>query len=171
MVTRQMRGRACGVILAVILLFAAARPLLVEAHPLHTTLTELVVSPDGRSARASIRVFADDFHATIVRRLPPAVSSPKAWDQGAFAYIVERFGISDAAGSAFSLKWCGLRRERDVYWLCIDGALESARGGLRISNGLMQDVFTDQINIVRVTRNRRVMHLLFAHGDRSKSVR
>ncbi len=142
-----------------------------RAHPLHTTYSELTISRDGRSARALIRVFADDFSATVVKTFPAARRSPSDFERAAYTYIARHFRLTDRRGVPYALRWCGLRKNANFMWLCVGSDHLSAGDRPQLTNGLLDDVFTDQINIVRVSADGRTSHILFARGDGPKQIR
>ena len=61
MVSRRRRGLALGI--AFIGMLGGTRR--VEAHPLHSTLTELALDPARGTVRGTIRVFADDLRSAV----------------------------------------------------------------------------------------------------------
>ncbi len=142
----------------------------VSAHPLHTSLTQL--SYDDRAAvlHGSIRVFAGDFAAAVAKRRgaqPPA--DDRVSEAAAFAYLTATLQLSDAAGRAVPLAWCGSRRSGDVLWLCVAAANAPAPGALRLSDQILCELFDDQINIVQATAGQRRASMLFTKGDGPKS--
>ncbi len=148
-------------------LSGAVVPMRAGAHPLHTTYTELTIS-GGHTARAMIRVFADDFTAIVLRAYPVAKRSPRDFERAAYTYVARRFALVDSAGTRYSLGWCGLRREANFIWLCVGSDHFSADGRPQLVNRLLNEVYSDQINVVRVSTNGRRRLLLFARGDGAK---
>lgn len=139
------------------------------AHPLHTTITDVVT--DGRSVRASIRIFGDDFNAAIARREPRAQSSPPAFERAAFAYIARTFVLRRDRGGTVPLQWCGLRRENDLLLLCVHASLPPGTGQWSLSSTLLHEMFDDQVNVVRIMRGTTRQHMLFVRGDGAKTIR
>ena len=142
-----------------------------ESHPLHTSLAEISYDPAQREAKISIRVFADDFSrasaAYAASKAQPAQASNRAHSSAssALAYTRSRFVLADAAGRQLPLAYCGGRRVADLIWLCFHTSAPRGLAGLRVSNGILFDLYSDQINIVQVTYNGRKSSLLFTHGD------
>lgn len=139
------------------------------AHPLHTTITDLVT--DGRTVRASIRIFSDDFNAGIARREPQAQSSPAVFERAAFAYVARTVVLRRERGAIVPLSWCGLRRENDLVVLCVRASLPAGTRHWSLSNTLLHEMFDDQVNVVRATRGTARQHLLFVRGDGAKAIR
>jgi hypothetical protein len=151
----------------------AAAPRLLHAHPLHSTITELVEDRSRGVVRATIRVFADDFGTAVARstsgRLSP--SSGPAWDAAASAYSISAFGIEDSAGRALALRSCGVRRTGVLLWLCLEAATTRSLSELRVRNGMLCELFEDQVNVVQVAVGVDRRSLLFVRGDHYKPVR
>lgn len=150
---------------AVVLLLAGWRSV-ADAHPIHTTLTQLAYDRGTRSITISVRVFADDF-GTALRRQGGA---PQGFDQAALAYARRTLTLSPGGKKALPLSWCGARREGIVVWLCLRAP---ARGleGLVVHNRMHFELFDDQVNIVQATVDGRRRSVLFTRGDRPKRLR
>jgi len=162
-------------IVALIALVATATvsPRLLDAHPLHSTITEVVEDRAHGVVRATIRVFADDFGTAVARstrgRVSPA--SGPAWDLAVAAYAVSVFGIQDAQGRALALRSCGVRRTGDLLWLCLEASTTQSLSALRVRNTVLCELFEDQVNVVQATVGQDRRSLLFVRGDSFKPVR
>jgi voltage-gated potassium channel Kch len=122
-----------------------------DAHPIHTTLTVLTPDAGGRGVTLTIRAFADDLSASVARfagRAAPRDSSMLA-DEVA-RYVRGRVRVLDAAGVEATLAPCGVRRARELYWLCFHVALPAGMRGARIGNQLLTDLHSDQVNILQL---------------------
>lgn len=128
----------------VVLLLVAAQP--GNAHPLHSSFTEITRERSGTLA-ISIRLFADDFGATLDSlRLQSTGSSLESVAQ---QYFVRRVTVQAPDGKPLQLVWCGMRSDGGLTWLCARSAQPVSAGHLRVRNGLMFDRFPDQISIIR----------------------
>lgn len=128
------------------------------AHPIHTTMTELVVDRARGSVRATVRGFQDDLGAA-------------AGTRGLERYVAERVRITDATGQLLASHACGIRRAGDVVWVCVEASYRGDPAGLRVANTLLGDRFSDQVNIVQVQLDGVRRSLLFTKGDRDKPLR
>jgi len=167
-----MRARSLAALLALTLASAGApRPL--DAHPLHSTITELVDDRAHDVVRATIRVFADDFGAAVMHAARGRVSpsSGAAWDAAVAAYAGSAFGIQDAQGHPLPIRPCGVRRTGDLLWLCLEAASAQPLSSLRVRNTVLCDLFEDQVNVVQATVATERRSLLFVRGDSFKPVR
>lgn len=164
-----MRGRSIAV-LAALMLAVGGAPRVLDAHPLHSTITELVEDRAHGVVRATIRVFADDFGTAVTRfargRVTPA--SGAAWDAVAAAYSVAVFGVQDAQGRAIALRSCGIRRTGDLLWVCLEAPTAQPLATLRVHNAMLCDLFADQVNVVQATVSAERKSLLFVRGDAFK---
>lgn len=120
-----------------------------NAHPIHTTLTAL--SHEKGELTLSVRTFADDFSASVAMfagRTPP--SDWTVADADVARYLASRIKIWDASKHALALTPCGIRREREMYWLCVRLTGISDLRGIRMENRLLTERHEDQVNIVQI---------------------
>ncbi|HTE47506.1 MAG TPA: DUF6702 family protein [Gemmatimonadaceae bacterium] len=158
---------------SVVAIIAAAAIYLVpgaaDAHPLHTTLTEVTVDRSRHTVRAVVRVFIDDLSAGMARQRGVAPSD--SLDVRATMYIESSFAIADAAGKPVALRSCGVRKNHELLWVCVEGAVPGDIRALSIKNSLLCDVFSDQVNIVNLLAfgtGQSGRSVLFTKGDRAK---
>ena len=148
-------------------LVAAARPTL--AHPLHTTLAELSYDPGARVLSVSLRVFADDFTAAVARRGGARTAGATPPDSAMFRYVVERFGVATVPGTRpVAWRWCGVRQAGDVFLICLRAAGVPALAGARVRSALLNEVYADQVNLVKASYGGRRQMLLFTPRDSAK---
>ncbi len=134
------------------------------AHPIHTTLT--VITADATGATLRVRAFADDFSGTVARfagKLPPADSS--ATDSDVLRYVGAQFSVFDKSGARVSLQSCGIKREKELYWLCFRATLPSGGRGAKVLNQMLTELHSDQVNIVQVESNGAKKTMLFTKGS------
>jgi len=129
--------------------------LALNAHPLHTTITELTEDRSRGMVRATIRVFADDFGKARGER-------PE------LAYVASRFTFTDRAGRSLPLHSCGTRSTGELLWICVEAASAEGLAPLRVYNVMLNDLFDDQVNVVQGTVGGARRSLLFIKGDRPK---
>ena len=166
------RNRCCAAIAMALSLCVAivSVPREAEAHPLHTTLVQLTYDQPSRALTGSIRVFAADFAAAIAKRGGTNVpDDDRVTDAAAFSYVSSTFRLTDAAGRAVTLEWCGSRRVGDLLWLCVRARGTAAPSTLQLSDQMLCELFDDQINIVQTVSGERHASALFTKGDRAKS--
>ena len=145
----------------------AALPLaLATAHPLHTSLAEIVYDPAAKEIRVSIRVFVDDLTraSNAYNRAHPtgAFYSVLSPDLG---YVLASFAVTDRRGRRLSLETCGEKRVGDLMWICLRARAPDGAVGLRVTHKVLFDLYADQINIVQAAYNGKRISLLFTRGD------
>lgn len=142
----------------------------VVAHPIHTTLT--TVSLGSRGVVLSVRAFADDLSASVAAYAgKPAPVDWSVPESDAARYVDAHLRVLDGAGRALSLRHCGVRRERDVVWLCvtIDGATDVRV--LQAENRILMERHADQVNIVQIDAAGARKTLLFTKDTRALAFR
>ena len=101
-------------------------PTMLDAHPLHTTITELTEQRAAGTVRAVVRAFADDFGTAVSRQARGRRGGASAADDAALAYASARFGLVGGDGRALVLRSCGVRRTSDLVWICLEASAEDA---------------------------------------------
>lgn len=145
----------------------AAAPEPAVAHPLHTTMTELSYDPSSRVLEATLRVFADDFSAAVRGgRVGGSIVIPP--DSAILRYVDARFSLTVRGGGPVAMRWCGLRRDGVVIFLCLRGTVQGPLAGASMRNALLTEVFPDQVNIVQASYDGRRRTLLFTPRDSTK---
>ena len=169
MVSRRTRTVALGIALLGVLGAASQA----NAHPLHSTITELVLDPSRGTVRATIRVFADDLRSAVMRAARGRSVPPEgpAWDAAVLAYATSVVSLRSARDQALALRSCGTRRTGDLVWLCLEGEMARDAGVLQVRNAMLCELFEDQVNVVQVTIGGTRRSLLFVRGDRFKPLR
>jgi hypothetical protein len=158
---------------AFVALLAAGSAGIANAHPLHTSFTEIRHDPKSGMLMISLRVFVDDFtkasssfQQRLVSRNPrAALQSPLA------AYAIASLTIADAAGKPLTLESCGGKRMGELMWLCFKARVPSQPKSIRVSNRILFGTFKDQINVVQATLGQRKANALFTPGDGVKQLR
>jgi len=145
------------------------------AHPLHTSLAEVINEPASRTFRVMLRVFVDDFATASLangraRAGSGAAGSAEIPQSPYLAYVRSTFLVTDGRGRQISLVFCGWRRTGELVWLCFRGTAPKGPKGFLVTNNLLFDLYDDQINIVQATYGGRKATLLFTPGDRAKAI-
>ena len=152
------------------LLGVAVAARVAQAHPIHTTLT--VITPDANGATFSVRAFADDFSSVVARfvgKTPPKDSS--ALDVDVTRYVGAHFTVANAAGMPIVLQPCGVRREKELYWICFRVVLPNSARGAKIRNQMLTELHSDQVNIVQVENKGARKTMLFTKGSAAGEIR
>jgi hypothetical protein len=160
-----MGGGACPVVRPIVallvLLAAGPAPVLLSAHPLHTSFTDVTRDRTG-AITLSVRLFADDFGAVVdsLRSLP--AYRGESSDAIVRRYFEQSVTLRSKTGAPLRLVWSGMRTGDNLIWLSARTIDPAPRGVLRLRNALMFDRFADQISIVRWTGSSGVRTLVLS---------
>lgn len=154
-------------LVAACLLAGAVSPEPVDAHPLHTTMTDLSYDPGTHALTVTIRAFADDFSAAVMPAVPRRADVVIPSDTAILRYVTARFGVA-AHGGRVPMRWCGLRREGKALFVCLRGTVAGSLAGSSLSNGLLTEMFADQVNVVQASYDGQRRTLLFTPRDVAK---
>lgn len=166
-----MRILKSRTLLVVVLLGVATglAPRTADAHPLHTTLSEVTIDPSRHAVRAVVRVFVDDLNAGLTHQRPGSrPTQAGAIEAQATAYVLASFSVLDRGATPVALRSCGVRRNQELLWVCFEGNISGDSRELALRNAVLCDVFSDQVNIVQVGDGTNKRSVLFARGDGTK---
>ena len=134
----------------------------VDAHPLHTSLAEIVYDPAAKEIRISIRVFIDDLTKASTAYARAHKSSPQTMF---IDYARSSFIVADRGGRPLALASCGSKPVGDLMWLCLRTPAPAGLAGMQVTHKVLFDLYSDQINIVQASFNGKRISLLFTRGD------
>lgn len=154
MVTRRI---AAAMFSAALFFLCAGRS---DAHPLHTTLTEVTITP-SKTIRATVRVFADDLAAGMGKTRSVGVDGDVA------TYVTKGLALYDAE-RPLALRACGIKRQADLLWVCLETPIGAGVARVSLRNSLLGETFKDQINIVQVESGGAKKSLVFTRDDGAK---
>jgi len=158
-------ARLASLPVALVVIAATAHSL--DAHPLHTSLAEIVYDPGAKEARVSIRVFIDDLTKASTAYARTHKSSPQTMLAD---YARSAFIVADRGGHPLALASCGSKPVGDLMWLCFRAAAPAGLAGMQVTHRLLFDLYADQINIVQANYNGKRVSLLFTLGDGLKKL-
>jgi hypothetical protein len=164
MVTRSSRSQWAVIAVAAVAVFGGSAAT-AYSHPLHTTLTEVSVAPDGQ-LQIVLRAFVDDFSAAVTGR-PGPMSPPIAipTDSAIARYLAGVVSVSDAGGRRVGLAVVSARRSGDLLWITLRAPVAPAAVGVRLTNRVLFERYDDQVNIVQTSIAGRRRTLLFTKRD------
>lgn len=160
-----------AIVLGLALYGSLAMPSPVVAHPLHTSLTEIVHDPAKREIRLSIRVFVDDFSKASLAWSRTSAAADRTKKSSSVAetpllmYARATFVVADRTGRPLSLSSCGGKREGDLLWICFHASAPAGPAGFQVADRILFDLYADQINIVQASYGGKKVNLLFTRGD------
>jgi hypothetical protein len=121
-------------------------------HPIHAARVELDIAAGG-NITGTVHVYRDD--------LPPG---GKLADVA--AYLDRGLVVTDVRGARISLRTVAVTPEGDRLRISLVGIAPAGLGHGRIAVTLLQEKFTDQVNVVEVRAPGGRAQLVFLHGDR-----
>lgn len=144
------------------LLLAAA----IAAHPLHTTMAEVTVDRAHSTVRVVVRVFADDFGTAV-----NGSKAAGAFEARAAAYVANAISLADDRRERVTVRDCGTRKQGDLLWLCSEATVTAEQlRHLTLRDQMLCELFSDQVNVVRISDGATTRSVLFTRGDRAKSI-
>jgi hypothetical protein len=123
-------------------------------HPLHVSVVEVNHNATDKTLEISCKLFTDDFETVLAKNYktktdlinPPDV---KAMDKLVSDYINTHLAIK-ADGKPLFFSYLGFERENDVVYGYLEVEKMPSVKKIEITNKLMYDMFTDQINMMHV---------------------
>jgi hypothetical protein len=149
-----------------------------RAHPMHTTVTE-VVREDGRGrVSLQVRVYLDDLRAAVQLPVGAPIADPASIDHASAdpasadaamaRYLRATFALADRTGRPVRLTWLGAEPTGDVILLRLRGEVPGGLAGERVTSLVLCERFEDQVNVVRAEYAGRTTTLLFTRGETAK---
>ena len=133
-----------------------------RAHPMHTSVTEVVQEDARGDVSIQMRVYVDDLRA--------AVSLPADADSAIARYLRGTFALADRTGRPVRLTWTGAEPAGDVILLRLRGEVPGGLAGARVTSLVLCERFEDQVNVVRAEYAGRITTLLFTRGETAKAL-
>ena len=133
-----------------------------RAHPMHTSVTEVVQEDARGDVSIQVRVYVDDLRA--------AVSLPADADSAIARYLRGTFALADRTGRPVRLTWTGAEPAGDVILLRLRGEVPGGLAGARVTSLVLCERFEDQVNVVRAEYAGRTTTLLFTRGETAKAL-
>jgi uncharacterized protein DUF6702 len=133
-----------------------------RAHPMHTTVTEVVQEEAGGRVSIQVRVYVDDLRAAI------SLAASTEADSAMARYLRATFALADRTGRPLRLAWGGAERRGDVILLRLRGQVPGGLAGARVTSLVLCERFEDQVNVVRAEYAGRTTTLLFTRGETAK---
>lgn len=136
------------------------------SHPLHTTLTDVVIDSTDGTMRLTIRAFADDFSAVVARHAgKPRPADYHVPDADVASYVAAAVSVEDPSGHRAPMIWEGSRRTGVLIWVTVRIPSVRSLRGVKLASTLLFDAFSDQVNIVQTMHDGRRHSMLFTAGD------
>lgn len=124
-------------------------------HPLHVSVVEINHNSTDKTLEISCKIFTDDFEKVLVQNYKAKVDLINPPDKAAMDTLVKKYVFSHLSlsvdGKPAKFSYIGFERESEaVYsYIQVDNIVSVKK--IDISNILMHDMFTDQINLMHIT--------------------
>ena len=151
-----------------------------RAHPMHTTVTEVVQEDSRGHVSIEVRVYVDDLRAAVPppdgtagaypARADSTAAGSAAADSAVARYLRATFALADRTGRPVRLTWVGAEPTGDVILLRLRGDVPGGLAGARVTSLVLCERFEDQVNVVRAEYAGRAATLLFTRGGTAKAL-
>jgi hypothetical protein len=144
-----------------------------EKNPLHLSLTEASYDHAKGRLLLTVRVQKADLEAALSERTQHKITAadPGELAPPALDYVRETLHLKNPRGETLRLEWAGLDTTETQIFLFFESSLIGGIQDLRITNTLLQERFTDQINSVEIRDGALKQTLVFARGTSEATVR
>jgi len=127
------------------------------AHPFYISVTEINHNAKAQTLEISCKIFVDDMENVLKQNYKKAVDLTNAQQQaqndGLISDYVTRHLLITADGKLAKLHYIGFEKESESVYGYFEVTNVPAVKKLQLDNSLLQDLTTDQINIMHVTVN------------------
>ncbi|MDX8339856.1 DUF6702 family protein [Draconibacterium sp. IB214405] len=137
-----------------------------QAHPFYVSLCQVDYNEQNHSLEIAVKIFADDLLVVLADeghdKLYLGEEKENAHtDEYIFAYLQEklRFKVNS---QAVQTNFVGKEMEKDVVWIYLEVEDVAELNTMDVSCNLLTDAFSDQSNIVQVTKNGEIKNLLLS---------
>ncbi|HWN10004.1 MAG TPA: DUF6702 family protein [Pyrinomonadaceae bacterium] len=142
------------------------------AHRYHTSVTRLEYKSEDRVVEITVQTFADDVEAALskrsgVRNVQLDVDSKT--NALLLQYLSSTIVLKNG-DDKLEVEWIGMELKGHSVWFYLQAKAPEGLPKATLSNNLLFDLFTDQINIVNVFNNGKKSSLTFKRGDAPKAV-
>lgn len=126
-----------------------------ELHPFHVSVVEIDHNAADKTFEISCKIFTDDFEKVLAQNYKVKVDLINPPDKAVMDTLVKKYIIShlwlSADGKPVKLSYIGFERENEAVYSYVQVDNIALVKKIDISNKLMYDLFTDQINLMHVT--------------------
>lgn len=125
-----------------------------ELHPFHVSVVEINHNATDKTLEISCKIFTDDFEKVLEQNYKTKVDLINPPNKAAMDTLVKKYIIShlslSADGKPLKLVYVGFERENEAVYGYIQVDNIASVKKIDITNKLMHDLFTDQINLMHV---------------------
>ena len=126
----------------------------VELHPFHVSVAEINHNATDKTLEISCKIFTDDFEKVLAQNYKTKVDLINTTNKSAMDTLVKKYITSHlsiiADGKPVKLSYIGFERENEAVYGYVQADDIASVKKIEITNKLMYDLFTDQINLMHV---------------------
>ncbi|MBX2944603.1 MAG: hypothetical protein KF725_02120 [Cyclobacteriaceae bacterium] len=154
-----------------VILFAFFLGLLVPAHPIHISVTEMEYDEKERELEIVMRIFSDDLETSIrAAQNEPLLDllhpQSATTDELAREYILNRFKVT-LDGKVQKLNYLGFELDGDAMVFYIQAVQVKNWKSITVLNSVILETYDDQSNLVHVTLKGRTKSLRLMRNNPS----
>jgi hypothetical protein len=142
------------------------------AHKYHTSVTRVEYNQAERSAEITIQTFTDDLRDALQKRagMNVRLEAGKKTERLVFDYLRSSFELKNSAAEPGELQWVGMEVKGETVWLYVQAKMADGLARATLRNGLLFDLFDDQVNIVNILHDGQKSSLVFKRGDGPREI-
>jgi hypothetical protein len=123
-------------------------------HPFHVSVVEINHNAADKTLEISCKIFTDDFEKVLTQNYKTKVDLINPPNKAAMDTLVKKYVFSHLSisidGKPVKFSYVGFEREAEAVYSYVQVDNIPFVKTVDISNKLMQDLFTDQINLMHV---------------------
>ena len=154
-------------------------PVVVQAHSLHQSTAEAEWNAETKKLEVSLTVFMNDLELALMRQSEREMRIEKTpaevFDAQAKLYLAKSFVVSDSTGQKAEMTWIGRQIDAETkksgdptMTLFFEISLPGGLKAVSLRNGVLQDLFEDQLNLLHFRNGAEKAQLQFQRGDEAK---
>jgi hypothetical protein len=124
-------------------------------HPLHVSVTEINHNAGDQTLEISCKLFTDDFEKVLTQNYKTKVDLINPPDRPAMEKLVNDFIHTHLAikgdGKPVQFTYLGYEKDNDAIYSYFQADDIAAVKKLEITNLILHELFTDQINLMHIT--------------------
>lgn len=142
------------------------------AHRYHTSVTRLEYKAEERLVEITVQTFADDVEAALSKRtgLRNVQLDPESKTNAVLLQYLSSTIVLKNGDEELELEWIGMELKGHSVWFYLQAKAPAGLTKTTLSNRLLFDLFTDQINIVNIFNDGKKSSLTFKRGDTPKAI-
>ena len=124
-------------------------------HPLHLSISEIVLNPKTNNLEISHRIFVDDLEDDLKERTGQSINlskphDPKLVQQLVGDYLKQHFRLQ-VNGKTVQPHYLGFEVEEEAIWAYMEVPKVRQVSSVNVQNTIFFKRFTDQLNLINVT--------------------